>query len=51
MDRSGYCTGCARTLAEIGAWSCLSNAERLGLMEQLPARKASMQANPCSSVS
>lgn len=34
----GLCIGCGRTLAEIAAWGRLSEAERLAIMEALPAR-------------
>lgn len=34
----GICIGCLRTLAEIGAWSQMSRAERLAVMQDLPAR-------------
>ncbi|NNK78717.1 MAG: DUF1289 domain-containing protein [Litoreibacter sp.] len=32
------CTGCLRTIDEIGAWSRMGNAERAALLEELPAR-------------
>ncbi|MEM9585397.1 MAG: DUF1289 domain-containing protein [Pseudomonadota bacterium] len=32
------CTGCLRTIDEIGAWSRMSNAERAALLEELPSR-------------
>ncbi|WP_244444519.1 DUF1289 domain-containing protein [Nitratireductor basaltis] len=35
---TGLCVGCARSLAEIVAWSSYSDAERAAVMEQLPAR-------------
>ncbi len=39
MDASsGLCEGCGRSLAEIGNWSRMSEAERLLVMRQLPAR-------------
>lgn len=37
---SERCTGCGRTLAEIAAWSRLTDAERRRIMADLPARKA-----------
>jgi uncharacterized protein len=37
---SGYCLGCYRTLAEVGGWSRLSEADRLRLMDELPARRS-----------
>jgi hypothetical protein len=36
---TGLCAGCARTLAEIAAWGGLSEAERLRIMLELPARR------------
>jgi len=35
---SGLCRGCGRTLAEIGDWYCMSDAERRAVMEKLPER-------------
>ena len=32
------CTGCLRSIDEIGAWSRMSREERRAVMEQLPAR-------------
>jgi predicted Fe-S protein YdhL (DUF1289 family) len=37
---SGLCLGCWRTLAEIGGWSGLSDAERERIMAELPEREA-----------
>jgi len=34
------CGGCGRTLAEIAGWSRMSEAERLAIMRELPARMA-----------
>ena len=34
------CTGCLRTIDEIGAWSRMSNDARAALMEELPSRTA-----------
>jgi predicted Fe-S protein YdhL (DUF1289 family) len=36
---TGLCVGCARTLAEIAAWSGLGEAERARIMAELPARR------------
>ena len=48
---TGLCTGCGRTLAEIGQWSRLGEAERRALMALLPERMAAHglapEANPC----
>lgn len=35
---SGLCTGCRRTLKEIGGWSALSDEQRRELMDILPLR-------------
>ena len=35
---SGFCTGCGRTLQEIGGWMGYSDAERRGIIALLPAR-------------
>lgn len=32
------CTGCLRTIDEIGAWSRMSNSARAALLEELPSR-------------
>lgn len=38
LDVSGrQCLGCGRTLAEIGAWSGMSEAERRAIMARLAA--------------
>ena len=36
--RSGLCSGCGRTLAEIASWSSLTPAERRKIMDRLPER-------------
>jgi uncharacterized protein len=36
---TGLCAGCARTRAEIAAWSAMSDAERDRIMTQLAARR------------
>jgi uncharacterized protein len=36
---TGLCAGCARTRAEIAAWSAMSDAERDRIMTLLPARR------------
>lgn len=41
LDRArGLCAGCGRTLAEIGAWTSLTDDERRAIMAALPARLA-----------
>jgi predicted Fe-S protein YdhL (DUF1289 family) len=37
--RSGYCTGCARTLDEISRWPSATRAEKQAILDALPARK------------
>lgn len=32
------CTGCLRTIDEIGAWSRMTNEARAALLEELPSR-------------
>jgi len=39
-DESGLCLGCRRTIAEIGGWARLTEAEREAVMAELPAREA-----------
>lgn len=36
---SSLCLGCYRTLAEIGGWSGLTEAERAAIMAELPSRR------------
>lgn len=36
------CLGCYRTIPEIGAWSSISASERRRIMDDLPARAASL---------
>lgn len=41
MDAAGrYCLGCWRTLAEIGAWPAMSEAEQGAVVAQLEGRRA-----------
>jgi len=40
--RSGWCLGCRRTIAEIAAWSTLSEADKRALCEALPQRRAEL---------
>jgi len=37
---AGLCAGCLRTRDEIAMWSRYSDAERAGIMEALPERRA-----------
>ncbi len=41
--RSGICTGCGRTLAEIGNWLRFSESERLKVAAQLADRLLGLQ--------
>lgn len=43
---SGFCHGCGRTTHEIGAWSMYSDEQRRQLMEELPARVATLEKKP-----
>ena len=46
MDAAGrYCLGCWRTLAEIGAWSAMSEAEQRAVAAQLEARRLAAARN------
>ncbi|MBX5044436.1 DUF1289 domain-containing protein [Rhizobium lentis] len=40
VSATGFCAGCGRTLQEIGGWMNYTDAERRGIMAQLPARLA-----------
>ncbi|MDR6992678.1 putative Fe-S protein YdhL (DUF1289 family) [Luteimonas terrae] len=41
LDEHGTCHGCLRSLAEIGGWLQMSEAQRQWLMDvELPAREA-----------
>jgi uncharacterized protein len=42
-ERSGFCAGCGRTIAEIAGWLGYSDAERRAIMNQLPRRLAMME--------
>jgi hypothetical protein len=43
MDpRRGVCLGCARTLDEIARWGALSDEEHAQIMDQLPARRKTL---------
>lgn len=37
------CTGCLRSIDEIGAWGRLSPQERRDIMDQLPSRRGRLQ--------
>lgn len=38
-ERSELCVGCLRTLAEIGAWSRMSDADKLAVWAQIAQRE------------
>jgi predicted Fe-S protein YdhL (DUF1289 family) len=41
MDaESRFCLGCKRTLGEIARWGDMSDAERAGVVAQLPSRRS-----------
>ncbi len=47
--RSGWCTGCLRTLDEIARWSQLDDADKQAVWQQLPQRRVqwlARQSNP-----
>jgi len=47
MDpRTKLCFGCGRTLPEIARWHKMERAERLAVMELLPARMADAGLEP-----
>lgn len=37
-ESSGFCIGCGRTGAEIGAWNSMTPEARREIMDELPAR-------------
>jgi len=39
---TGWCEGCARSLAEIARWSSTDNADRRAILDALPARRDAM---------
>jgi predicted Fe-S protein YdhL (DUF1289 family) len=41
-EETGLCIGCGRSLEEIGHWVGYTEAERLRIMQLLPARLARM---------
>ncbi len=41
---SGLCSGCGRTLAEIGGWLGFSDDQRRAVMAALPARLAALES-------
>ncbi|WP_459456455.1 DUF1289 domain-containing protein [Rhizobium sp. No.120] len=45
-QNTGYCFGCGRTSAEIGAWMSYSEDERRQIMEMLPERLTKVERKP-----
>lgn len=37
--KAGLCVGCFRTMEELGKWTRYSDAERDGIMQDLPRRR------------
>jgi predicted Fe-S protein YdhL (DUF1289 family) len=44
--KTGYCFGCGRTRDEIAAWLDYTDAERLTVMDALPARLETVERKP-----
>ena len=45
-DKTGFCFGCGRTSAEIGAWISMTGEERRRVMADLPARLETVERKP-----
>jgi predicted Fe-S protein YdhL (DUF1289 family) len=45
-DATGFCFGCGRTREEIASWMTASEAERIRIVEQLPARLSTVVRRP-----
>lgn len=43
---TGYCFGCGRTKAEIGAWIDMTPDKRQSVMAELPARLETVERKP-----
>ncbi|MCO5086603.1 MAG: DUF1289 domain-containing protein [Methylobacteriaceae bacterium] len=44
MDNAtGLCTGCGRTLSEIGDWGSMNDAQRARIRDLLPERMAKLR--------
>lgn len=39
-ERRAYCTGCLRTIGEIGAWRTMSDQERVQVLQDIAVRQA-----------
>ncbi|NNH81249.1 DUF1289 domain-containing protein [Rhizobium laguerreae] len=46
VSATGFCSGCGRTLQEIGSWTGYSDTERRRIMALLPARLAGSATVP-----
>ncbi len=44
--KTGYCFGCGRTSAEIGAWLTMTPQQRRDVMSQLPTRLQTVERRP-----
>ncbi|MGN6464442.1 MAG: DUF1289 domain-containing protein [Rhizobiaceae bacterium] len=44
--KTGYCFGCGRTRDEIGAWLTMAPEARRKVMDELPARLATVERRP-----
>ncbi len=42
---TGWCIGCGRTGAEIGAWTAMNATQKQALLGELPARLALLNAS------
>jgi predicted Fe-S protein YdhL (DUF1289 family) len=38
-ERTGWCEGCLRTIAEIAAWASLDDADKLAVWDRLAERR------------
>lgn len=43
-ERTGWCEGCLRTLAEIADWAALNDAAKRAVWKLLPQRRAAVAA-------
>ena len=45
-QKTGYCFGCGRTSAEIGAWLTMTPEQRRDVMADLPGRLETVERRP-----
>ena len=45
-EKTGYCFGCGRTRGEIASWLTMTPPQRRAVMEELPARLATVERRP-----